>query len=63
MNAELVGPVTGFQTSLLATGKTTTGIAVPPRDHRTARACPVDHETGWRSQIRIEATSRVPRQT
>ncbi|MGH3206104.1 MAG: amidohydrolase family protein [Streptosporangiaceae bacterium] len=28
-----------------------------------ARACPVDHETGWRSQIRIEATSTVPRQT
>jgi hypothetical protein len=26
------------------------------------RACPVDHETGWRSQILIEATSTVPRQ-
>jgi len=29
----------------------------------TARACPVDHGTGWRSQIKIEATSMVPRQT
>ncbi len=28
-----------------------------------ARACPVDHETGCLSQIRIEATSTVPRQT
>ena len=28
-----------------------------------ARACPVDHGTGWRSQILIEATSTVPRQT
>jgi pimeloyl-ACP methyl ester carboxylesterase len=27
------------------------------------RACPVDHGTGCRSQIRIEATSTVPRQT
>ena len=38
--------------------------AVHTRYHgRLTRACPVDHETGWRSQIRIEATSMVPRQT
>ena len=30
---------------------------------RSTRACPVDHGTGWRSHIRIEATSTVPRQT
>ena len=28
-----------------------------------ARACPLDHGAGSRSQIRIEATSMVPRQT
>ena len=27
------------------------------------RACPVDHGSGWRSQILIEATLTVPRQT
>ena len=31
-------------------------------DGGRARACPVDHETGCLSQIRIEATSTVPRQ-
>jgi len=30
---------------------------------KPAGPCPVDHGTGWRSQIRIEATSTVPRQT
>jgi MFS superfamily sulfate permease-like transporter len=28
-----------------------------------ARACPVDHVVGSRSQMRIEATSMVPRKT
>ena len=37
--------------------------ALTPTKQSTTRACPVDHETGWRSQIRIEATSMVPRQT
>jgi ATP-dependent Clp protease ATP-binding subunit ClpB len=32
-------------------------------DGVTARACPLDHGTGSRSQIRIEATSMVPRNT
>src|SRR5262249_51210136 len=31
--------------------------------HRPARACPVDDGTGARSQMRIEATLMVPRQT
>ena len=38
-------------------------LAVLPSGAGTTRACPVDHGTGWRSQIRIEATSTVPRQT
>jgi hypothetical protein len=42
-------------------------MSSPPASYcrrpRVTRACPVDHETGWRSQILIEATSTVPRQT
>jgi len=39
------------------------GAAFVPTTTGTTRACPVDHGTGSRSQIRIEATSTVPRQT
>jgi hypothetical protein len=43
-------------------------ISVPSRAGLAAlsgapRACPIDHETGWRSQIPMKATSMVPRQT
>jgi hypothetical protein len=34
--------------------------ARPAMASRTARACPVDHGTGSRSQMLIEATSMVP---
>jgi len=48
-------------TAALAAGRDC--LAVLPSGAGTTRACPVDHETGCRSQIRIEATSMVPRQT
>jgi hypothetical protein len=44
-------------------GATLAGIDAASDQLDPARACPVDHGSGWRSQIRIEATSMVPRQT
>jgi hypothetical protein len=41
------------------------GLPQPPVKIRgtRSRACPADHGTGSRSQILIEATSTVPRNT